>query len=98
MMTELQNIAASLESGKLAQGKYSNDLKAGLEDDYPRQGTALYTVTVGPDPLTSEWIITAEPKSNELMSDDGDLTLNYRGIKCREIDGVDTCGTDDSWN
>ena len=30
-MTEMQNIATEIESRKLAQGRYSNDLIAGLE-------------------------------------------------------------------
>src|SRR5690606_27755538 len=60
-MTEMQNIATEIESRKLAQGRYSNDLIAGLGSSYPQEGTALYTISFSPNPLTSQWTITAEP-------------------------------------
>ena len=99
MMTEMQNIASQIESRKLAQGSYSNALVTGLGGDYPNQGTALYSVTIGNvtgvsgTELTSKWQITAEPKSGQ-MAGDGTLTLNYQGIKCRGT----TCGTGEQWN
>ena len=93
MMSEMHNIASQIESRKLAQGSYSNALVTGLSGDYPKQGTALYTVSFTPDPLTSKWTITATPKSGQMASD-GDLTLNYQGIKCRDA----VCGSDSSWN
>lgn len=108
MMSEMHNIASVIESRKLAQGSYSNALRTGLTGNYPQQGTALYNVTIEtivvpvsppPDPLpplgplTSEWIITATPLAGQ-MANDGTLSLNYQGIKCR--DGV--CGSDNSWN
>lgn len=99
MMSEMQNIASTIESRKLAQGSYSNALVTGLGGDYPNQGTALYTVTIGNvtgvsgTELTSKWQITASPKSGQ-MANDGTLTLNYQGIKCRNT----TCGTGEQWN
>ncbi|MGP5662902.1 type IV pilin protein [Psychrobacter celer] len=97
MMSELQNIATTIESRKLAQGSYSTISTAVMNDfdntDYPYQGTALYTVTVTPDPLTSEWTITAETIDDERMDGDGDLSFDYRGYKCRGS----TCGTGDEW-
>lgn len=99
MMTEMQNIASTIESRKLAQGSYSNALVTGLGGDYPNQGTALYSVTIGNvmgvsgTELTSKWQITATPKSVQ-MAGDGTLTLNYQGIKCRGT----TCGTGEQWN
>ena len=93
MMSEMHNIASQIESRKLAQGSYSNALVTGLGGDYPNQGNALYTIAFTPDPLTSEWTITAAPKSGQ-MANDGDLTLNYQNIKCRDS----ICGSDDSWN
>ena len=93
MMSELQNIATTIESRKLAQGRYSNALIAGLGGSFPRQGTALYTISFAPDPLTSEWTITAETIDDERMDGDGDLSLDYRGYKCRDT----TCGTGDEW-
>lgn len=93
MMSELQNIATTIESRKLAQGRYSNALIAGLGGSFPRQGTALYTISFAPDPLTSEWTITAETIDDERMDGDGDLSLDYRGYKCRGT----TCDTGDEW-
>ena len=108
MMSEMQNIASEIESRKLAQGSYSV-ISAGVKTDfattYPRQGTQLYNVTINPEPLappdntlTSKWIITATPKANSQVINDGTLTLNYQGIKCR-IKGTDKkCGTGSEWN
>lgn len=93
MMTEMQNIASQIESRKLAQGSYSDALVTGLGSDYPRQGNALYTISFTPDPLTSEWTITAAPKSGQ-MANDGTLTLNYQNIKCRGS----VCGSGKEWN
>lgn len=113
MMSEMQNIASIIESRKLAQGSYSNALRIGLTGNYPQQGTALYNVTVEtivapvlppPDPLpplgplTSEWIITATPITGTQIVNDGSMTLNYLGIKCRVIKTINTCGTDGEWN
>lgn len=93
MMSEMQNIASTIESRKLAQGRYSNDLISGLDGDYPKQGTVLYKVTFTPNPLTAQWTIKAEPQSGQ-MSGDGTLTLNYQGVKCRDT----ACGTGEQWN
>ncbi|WP_201629287.1 type IV pilin protein [Psychrobacter maritimus] len=103
MMSDMQNIASEIESRKLAQGSYSV-ISAGVKTDfaiaYPRQGTQLYDVTINPIPLTppdntltSKWIITATPKANSQIINDGILTLNYQGIKCRR----NVCGTGDEW-
>lgn len=93
MMSEMQNIASQIESRKLAQGSYSNNLTTGLGGDYPKQDTALYTVTFTPDPLTSQWTIQAEPIKGTQMEGDGNLTLNHQGIKCRKS----ACGTAEEW-
>lgn len=93
MMSEMQNIASTIESRKLTQGRYSNDLISGLGGDYPKQGAVLYKVSFDPNPLTAQWTIKAEPQSGQ-MANDGTLTLNYQGIKCRNI----TCGTGEQWN
>ncbi len=105
MMSELHNIASELQSRKLAQGSYSNDLTTGLTGNYPRQGTALYnvaiepiTVTTPPSELDAKWIIRAAPLTGTQMAGDGNLTLNYQGIKCRVISSVNTCGSGDQWN
>ena len=92
-MSELQNIANTIESRKIEQGRYSNDLLTGLGGSFPSQGTALYTISFDPDPLTSEWTITAETIDDERMDGDGDLSFDYRGVKCRGLD----CGKGDEW-
>lgn len=94
MMSEMQNIAAEIQSRKLVQGSYSNDLITGLGGNFPRQGPALYTISFTPNPLTSEWRIIATPNPNSQMASDGTLSLNYQNIKCRAT----VCGSDDNWN
>ena len=103
MMTELQNVASNLQSEKLAQGSYANVATTILVGDYPRQGTALYTVSIGNDAgvtgteLTAKWLVTAAPKAGR-MENDGTLTLNYQGIKCRNVGTTKKCGSNDEWN
>ena len=98
VMNEMQNIANTIESRKLAQGRYSNSLVTGLGGSYPSTGTALYTISFTPDPLTANWTIKATPVAGARMKGDGNLTLNHQGIKCRMIDSVNTCGSGDQWN
>ena len=102
MMTEMQNIASDIQSRKLAQGSYSA-ISAAVTSEFdekgqPTQGEALYEVSVTPDPLTAKWQITAETIDNTQVDGDGDLSLNYQGIKCRMISSVNTCGSGDEWN
>ena len=102
MMTEMQNIASQIESRKLAQGSYTN-AGMGLNGSFPRSGTALYTITLAPTPLTDRWKITAKPVSPQ-MATDGTLTLNAQGLKCRDKnndgDTQDTgeCGMANEWS
>jgi len=92
-MNEMQNIASQIQARKLAQGSYSNALKTGLGGAYPRDNNAVYTIAITPDPLTDKWTITATPITGTRMAGDGNLTLNYRGIKCRAT----ACGTGEEW-
>ncbi|MGP9518072.1 type IV pilin protein [Psychrobacter sp. AOP7-C1-14] len=92
-MSELQNIAATIKSRKLAQGRYGNSLLTDLGGSFPSQGTALYTISFSPDPLTAEWTITAIPIAGTRMAGDGALTFDHRGLKCRD----DKCGMNDEW-
>ena len=109
MMSEMHNIASQIEANKLAVGSYnkvtlrsifSSTPNSDGEVNFPATGIALYTVTVTPNDKTtlnnSQWIITAEPQPGQ-MANDGNLTLNYQGIKCRDINGTNTCGTGDEW-
>ncbi|WP_201598073.1 type IV pilin protein [Psychrobacter vallis] len=96
MMSEMQNIASQIESRKLAQGSYSNisaTVKTDFAKAYPPQGQALYDITIT-DPLVAKWTITATPQSGSQMNGDGNLTLNYQGVKCR----ASVCGSGDEWN
>ena len=96
MMSEMHNIASEIESRKLSQGTYTNALVTGLGGNLPRSNP-LYDVTFT-DPLTSQWIITAEPIDNTQMDGDGNLSLSVQGVKCRIINSVRNCGTNDEWN
>lgn len=91
-MSELQNIASTIKSRKLAQGQYSNALLTGLGGNFP-QSNSLYTISFDPNPLTSEWTIIASPIVATRMAGDGDLTFDYRGLKCRDS----ACGMDNEW-
>ena len=93
MMSEMQNIAIQIESRKLAQGSYNANILTGLGGDYPKQGAALYTVTFTPQPITRAWTIIATPKVDQQMANDGNLTLNFQGIRCRN----NVCGVGDEW-
>ena len=94
MMSEMQNIATQIQTNKLAQGSYGNNLITGLGGSYPDQGTTLYQVTFTPDQLTSNWTIVATPVAGGQMASDGTLSLDFQGTKCRST----TCGTGDDWN
>ena len=108
MMSEMQNIASQIESRKLAQGSYSAisaSVKTEFGTEYPRQGTALYDITINPiiltppdNTLTNKWIITAIPKNGSQMVSDGNLSLNYQGFKCRGNDTNKKCGSGNEWN
>lgn len=91
MMSEIQNIASEIESRKLAQGSYSKVSVTDLAVNYPRQGTALYSVAIAP--ITDKWVIQATPVGKPMVGD-GNLTLNYQGTKCRGT----VCGTGDEWS
>ena len=97
MMSEMHNIASQIQGRKLAQGTYSNALVTGLGGNYPSQGTALYTVTFTPNPLTSEWEVIATPITGAQMASDGAMSLSRQGVKCRFINAVKTCGLSDEW-
>lgn len=92
MMSEMHNIASTIESRKLAQGKYSSVITTDLVNGYP-QGDSLYTVAISPNPLSSTWTITATPIPNKRMKNDTAISLDYRGYKCRGT----TCGTGNEW-
>ena len=99
MMSEMHNIASEVQNRKLEQGRYAGMVVTDLTANYPRQGTALYTVAITPNPLASQWTINASPIAGTQMANDGNLSLNYQGVKCRIVNTTTrNCGTDDKWN
>lgn len=104
MMTELQNIGRQIESRKLAAGRgsYANVNIATLLGDYPKNGTALYTVAVADKNRddgdvaglqTGRWTLTATPKAGTSQAPDGALSLRFDGYKCRAT----KCGMGSEW-
>ncbi len=111
MMVELQQIASRIESNKINYKRYdriplSSVLSGTVATDgsanFPIAGTALYTVTVTPNNSTtlsdSDWTVTAAPVTGQRMSDDGAVSLDNQGNKCRVISGTKKCSTGDDWN
>lgn len=102
MMVDLQNIANRIEAQKLAQGNYSTIDRSRLGlGSYPKDSTPLYTVNVS-DPLTRTWTLSAVPIVKSQMQNDGTLTLDYQGIKCRDLSTTSKtdkrCGTGEEWS
>lgn len=106
MMTEMQQIASRIESNKINYKRYdriplSSILSGTLASDgsvsFPSSGTALYTVTVtSDDDITlrdKDWTITAAPVTGQRMANDGSLTLDSTGQKCRDT----ACGMNSEW-
>lgn len=110
MMTEMQQIASRIEANKITYRRYDriplseifSNTVSGASTTFPNSGTPLYNVTIAPVSGTNlggeQWTLTAAPISGTKMATDGNLTLNYEGIKCR-IKGTDKkCGSGDQWN
>ena len=106
MMSEMQQIASRIESNKINYKRYdriplSSILSGTLASDgsvsFPSSGTALYTVTVtSDDDITlrdKDWTITAAPVTGQRMANDGSLTLDSTGQKCRDT----ACGMNSEW-
>jgi len=104
MMAEMQNIASNIEAKKLATGSYTSVKIDGLAGNFPRQGSAAYTIAITPSSTTADgtkltsgkWTITAVPTAGQIG--DGTLTLAANGTKCRVINSVSKCGMADEWN
>ncbi|MGP5490673.1 type IV pilin protein [Psychrobacter celer] len=86
---------------------YSNSV-TGTATTFPNSGEALYTISIEtldnatPPNATAgllggNWLLTAEPISG-LQINDGNLTLNFEGEKCRGSDTDKVCGFGDEWN
>lgn len=108
MMTEMQQIASRIEANKITYKRYDriplneifSNTVTGASTTFPASGTALYNVTISPVNGTTlngeKWVVTATPIANTRMAiaNDGELTLNYLGEKCRG----GSCGMGDEWN
>lgn len=106
MMSEMQQIASRIESNKLNYKRYdriplssvlSGTVAADGSTNFPSTGNALYTVTVKPNNkrtlISKDWEITATPIIGAQMANDGDLSLDSSGRRCRET----SCGMDKEW-
>lgn len=97
MMAELVNLGNQIESQKLSKGSYSNITTTDFSGNYPKNGTALYAVTLNLDANADgnqrDWILTATPIASSAMASDGTLSFNHQGRKCRDS----KCGQGDAW-
>lgn len=106
MMTEMQQIASRIEANKITYKRYDriplneifSNTVSGSATTFPSTGTALYNVSISPVSGSNlegqNWTIRATPVAGTRMADDGDLTFDHRGLKCRD----DKCGMGDEWN
>lgn len=106
MMAEMQQIASRIESNKINYKRYDRIPLSSIllgaraangSTNFPIAGNALYTVTVTPNNTTTltsrEWEIEAVPIVGTRMANDGSLTLNSAGQKCRDT----ACGMGEEW-
>lgn len=97
MMAELTSMGGKIESAKLAQGSYSRVNAGDYQGNFPKTGVALYTTQMTPiddgNGRVTGWTLTATPISGTMMADDGVLTYNHQGVKCRSTQ----CGTGNEW-
>lgn len=97
MMAQMHHIASNIENQKLIKGSYQHIDVTTMIGDYPKQ-QPLYHVTITPLPLSEDWKITAQPKIDTMMENDGDLTLNAQGLKCRLTNHQKMCGKEAEFN
>lgn len=106
MMVEMQQIASRIESNKINYKRYDriplSSIFSGTPAtdgsvNFPSSGNPLYTVTVtSNDDITlsdKDWTITAAPVTGQRMANDGSLTLDSTGKKCRDT----YCGSGSEW-
>lgn len=97
MMAELVNLGNQIEAQKLSKGSYAKITTTDFSGNYPKNGTALYAVTLNLDANADgnqrDWILTATPIASSAMASDGTLSFNHQGRKCRDS----KCGQGDAW-
>lgn len=107
MMTELTAMGGQVEAVKLAKGSYKtiqdNDT-AKYSIAFPRSGVPLYNTSIefvnqeNNNNIIAGWTLTATPVSGNMMANDGVLSLDSKGVKCREPVGKPKqCGAGDEW-
>lgn len=92
MMADLQNIAKDIESQKIANNGYRNLNQNKWAGKYPLNNP-LYNVTIS-GLNEGRWKITAVAITGSTQADDGTLSLNFDGTKCRNTQ----CGKGEEWN
>lgn len=110
MMSEMQQIAQRIEANKIIYKRYDriplneifNNTIIGAGTTFPSSGNALYNVSVAPTSGNNlngrNWTLSATPIPSARMKNDGTLTLDYQGIKCRGSAPNQKCGNGDEWN
>lgn len=93
-MTRLQNAVVRIEADKMRTGKYDSVvankyLKGESHGDTSKYYVFSYRATTKPQGFK----IVASPKKNGLMQNDGDLSIDHKGIKCH----AGKCGTGAEW-
>lgn len=76
---------------------------------FPTSGEAIYSISLydtlngGNTRITNNnlpndhWELRADPIAGKRMAKDGQLSLNYAGVKCRTLNSVATCGRGEEW-
>ena len=110
MMGEMEQIGSRIEANKITYKRYDriplneifSNTVSGSGTTFPNTGTALYNVIVSPVSGTTlngrNWTITATPIPNTQMANEGILTLDFEGEKCRGSGTEQVCGFGDEWN
>lgn len=110
IMSEMQQIAQRIEANKIIYKRYDriplneifNNTITGSGTNFPSSGTALYNIsvtpTIGNNLNGRNWTLSATPIPSARMKNDGILTLDYQGIKCRGSAPNKKCGNSDEWN
>ena len=87
---ELLDVAKKLQRYKVARFSFQRpdnsfitlaDIGEAVPLTIPRQGTALYTITLT-DVTANGWTLNAIPINNTTQQLDGGLAMNHRGEKC----------------
>jgi type IV pilus assembly protein PilE len=99
LQAELMDISKRLQRYKVANFRYlqADGTAITLENigedeetlSVPRQGQALYEITLG-DVTATTWTLIATPINNTTQQLDGAVSLNHRGEKCW-IKGMSAC-------